>query len=322
MEASHMLGEPEVVMQRKRREVWALRAIALIISLMLWVTVLGGRKTEITKRVQLDYQIPKGLVVANQVPQEITFRVSGPRAFLKEFIDKSVSIPIDLSSSRRGDYEISLREDMLDVPLGVRVISVSQSTIPIRLDRVTQKRVPIRASFSGLLPDDLKLKSVTLQPSTVEVEGAAARLAALDAVQTDPVSLSLESIKDTQIVQLNLTELPGVTVRDNDKSVKVSIEVSGQLDRKWIRKLDVIVKQAGQSRGGKINNLKVTPPQVNLLVEGPAKIVSQLAPADFEVWAEIPVGQRGELEAKLIWTLPPGVRIVKRSADSVRISLP
>src|SRR5690606_13510160 len=94
-----------------RKDVWLLRAVALVISIILWMTVLGGKRIEITKTVSLDYQIPEHLVVSNQAPKEVSFRVAGPRAFLKEVEERSMSLPIDLRSAKPGDYEVVIRPD-------------------------------------------------------------------------------------------------------------------------------------------------------------------------------------------------------------------
>src|SRR5690606_14263656 len=93
---SASVNHTNAALARRRRDLWLLRAVALVITLLLWVTVLGGKKVEVTKRVTLDYQYPKNFIIANQVPSEVTFRVSGPRAFLNEFQERPVSIPINL----------------------------------------------------------------------------------------------------------------------------------------------------------------------------------------------------------------------------------
>ena len=313
-------------LQRSRRDLWLLRGVALVISVLLWVTVLGGKKIEMTKRISLDYQLPKGLVIANQVPREVTFRVAGPRAFLKELQERSVTIPIDLSKGRPGDYEVVVREDMLDVPLGLRVVSISQSSIPLKLDKVASKRVPIRAVFSGQLPSDMKVKTVTLKPSTVEIQGAVSRLQSIDVVPTEAISLSPNSLKQDLEVNLSIADLPGVSVADEDKVVQASIEIEGSLTRRLFHKILIGVK-VGTGNTAKFVDaaglgIRLRPDRVNFLLEGANKVIESLRDSDIEVWAEIPQLKGGTYKSRLVWRLAPDVRVVRRSSDWAEVVVP
>jgi YbbR domain-containing protein len=312
---------------KNRRDFWLLRAVALIISILLWITVLGGKKVEITKKVTLNYRLPPQLVVANGAPTEVYFRISGPRAFIKDLEAKPQSIPIDLSSAKVGDYEVLIREDMLDVPLGLKVLSVSQSTIGLKIDRVSTKRVPIRAVFAGTLPEGFKVTSVTFKPSTVEIQGARSRLLNIESVPTDAISLSPNSLRQELEVRLNTSEIPGVTLGDNGPLASVVVELQGSLQRKWFRGIKVGLRIRG---GGTLRNLqnastlgvRLRPAAVSFLLEGPDKIIERLTEQDIEVWAEIPELRQGNYRSNLEWRMAPEIRVVRRSSDWVDVSVP
>jgi YbbR domain-containing protein len=312
--------------RRARRDTWLLRAAAMVISIMLWMTVLGGKKVEMTKKIPLDYQLPKGLVISNQVPREVSYRVAGPRAFLKEIEDREMTIGIDLTSFNVGEYEVPIREDMLDVPLGLRVLSVSQSTIPLKIERVVPKWVPIRAVFAGQLPAGIRIARVTLKPSTVEIRGAPSRLQSIESVPTEPITPSPNSLKQETDVRLSMLELPGIHVDEGAKVVHVVAELEGSLSRKWIQNVPITVR-IGAGRNAKYVDpttlgIRIKPATVNFILEGPDEVISKLKPKDVEVWAEIPALKQGRYKARLDWRLAPELRVVKRSTDSVEVVVP
>jgi YbbR domain-containing protein len=313
-------------LQRTRKDLWLLRAVALVISILLWITVFGGKMSEATKKVTLDYQLPKNMVMANQVPHEITFRVQGPRAFLKDYQDRAISIPIDLTNNRPGEYEVIINEEMLGVPLGLKVVSISQSSVPIRLEHMGTKRVPVRAVFGGQLPEGLKINNITFKPSTVLVRGALSKLPSIDSVPTEPITLSPNSLRQELDVNVSLSDLPGIQVDDQGQTVHVSVELEGELSRRWVRKIPVGIR-VGSGPNAKFVDvdqlgIRVKPESVSFLLEGVDKIVQGLRPSELEVWAEIPRLKGGTYKARLDWKLPPEIRVVRRSSDYVDVVVP
>jgi len=310
---------------RRRRDIWLLRAVALIITLLLWVTVLGGKKIEITKKVNLDFQIPANFVISNQVPSEVTFRVTGPRAFLKEFQERSITIPINLKNSQEGDYEVVIQEDMLEIPLGLRVTAISQSSMTVKLDKLTTKRVPVRAVFREDL-SEVKIRSVTVQPSTVEILGPRNRLKNIEAVPTESISMGLDNLQEAIVAKITTNDFPGVRLAEEGQVVEVSVETDGTPPRRLLKDISVKVKM---NRNGQLlpiplepRGIKIRPRTVNIYVEGAKSRIDNLSAQDIEVWAELKALKAGVYRSRLVWTLPPDVRVVRRSSDWVEIVVP
>lgn len=312
--------------QRRRRDVWLLRLVALIITLLLWTTVLGGRKVEVSKRIQLEFQLPKDLVAANNLPTEATFTIVGPRAFLNEFSQRTQTLRVDLTKFTRGEHSILLREEMLELPLGLKVMGIAPQIVPFKLDRVLRKRVPVQVVLNKQLPPELAVKSFSVQPSTVELEGAASQLALISQVSTESVLVSLESYRDTQTVNLSLGEVPSVRILGGESSVRVSVDIDGTLSRRWVNKIPVQLKVGTGPRQRpsdfKQPGIRLVPNEVRLFLEGSKDVLSGLKNEQIEVWVELPELKRGEFEAKVVWSLVPGVRVVRRSHDSVRVVVP
>ena len=59
------------------------KLISVAIAIVLWVIVLGSRNVEVTKEIPLEVITPADIVPANDIPDHIAFRLSGPMIFVK-----------------------------------------------------------------------------------------------------------------------------------------------------------------------------------------------------------------------------------------------
>lgn len=110
-----------------------LKFISLFISLILWVAVVGGKKVQVGLKVPLELLLPKNVVVSNNVPTEVNFRIIGPRAYLN-LVKKAVKpITLDLTGVKSGSITFKIHKDLIDLPLGLNVIGYSPNVISIDL---------------------------------------------------------------------------------------------------------------------------------------------------------------------------------------------
>ncbi len=312
--------------RRTRRDIWFLRVVAFFVTLLLWATVMGGKPGEVSKTLDLEFQLPKNMVVANQVSRTVTVRVSGPRAFLKEFQDRNSPIAVDLSHTRVGDYEVALNEKMFDIPLGLKVLSIVPPSLQLKADKVAVRRVPIRAVFSGTLPEGFKVSKVNFQPSTVELRGPESKIFSIDSVPTVAITLKPNVLNQEIETLLNIQDFPGVTIEEKNMSAKTTIEIEGALRRRWFKSIPVrlkLVSGAEVSESTRASRaIEIRPATVNFLLEGPEKVISELNLKDLEVWANVEELVKGSTRVRLDWKLSPDLRVVRRSSDWVRVTVP
>ena len=110
------------------------KLVALFVTLILWVTILGRRDFIFSKDVELDYQIPRHLrLKTGDIPQKVTVRVSGTRMALKKFSKASEVVPVDLSRAEPGPYRFVITPRVLDLPVGVKVISITPEVLTLNV---------------------------------------------------------------------------------------------------------------------------------------------------------------------------------------------
>ena len=112
------------------------KIVALLITLILWVIILGNKDSVMIKMVRVEFIVPKNMHMINEVPKEVAFKAAGPRISLKRFNDLKEPLIIDLSAAQSGITTIRLHTDSINTPPGVRVLSVSPHSITPHLERV------------------------------------------------------------------------------------------------------------------------------------------------------------------------------------------
>jgi YbbR domain-containing protein len=172
-------------------ENWTLKLMSLVFALMLWFFIMGERRLEVNYRVPLELQnLPRELMVANEIPSMVDVRISGPRTLLMKVSPNDISITVDLTGLSPGLTSFRRLEERLNLPSGLRVTRLSPSFVDVRLERVQQKTVPISILLAGEPMNGFGVGTVRAMPDQVVIEGAESELKNVTNVTTDEVDLS------------------------------------------------------------------------------------------------------------------------------------
>lgn len=107
------------------------KIVSLFIALILWLTILGRRDFSLTKTIDIELITGPGKIVAHQSVDVAKVKVSGPRTALKKYMDSGLSqlLVIDISDKGQGEFDVEVPLNQIDVPFGVKVISVKPPMI-------------------------------------------------------------------------------------------------------------------------------------------------------------------------------------------------
>jgi YbbR domain-containing protein len=199
------------------------KIVALLITLILWVIILGNRESSMLKMIPTEYLLPRDAMIVNNVPHEVAFKVIGPRLVLRKFADSSEPLTIDLSSALEGLTTVRIHPDSINVPSGLRVVSVMPATITPSLEKIISRKAAIHLVTSGTLPQGLMLKSIEIIPNEWTVSGARSVIEKLSVVQTAPIDLS--KIKDSLSEDVPLIIDEQGVIKQKDPRVRINLVV-------------------------------------------------------------------------------------------------
>ena len=205
-------------------ENWALKLLSIAFAVMLWMFIMGERQLEVGYRVPLELQnVPKGLMVASEVPSLVDVRISGPRTLQMKISPNDISIVVDLSDLKPGLTTFKRLEERLNLPSGLRVTRLSPSFIDLKLERVKQKLVPIKVSLVGEPVAGFEVESVKSVPNEVIVEGAESELKSVNEVATEDIDLT--GVNEGFSLIVPLTHRGTYTHFKDEKTTEVQVDI-------------------------------------------------------------------------------------------------
>ncbi|HMB16245.1 MAG TPA: CdaR family protein [Pelovirga sp.] len=203
---------------------WALKLLSLVFALMLWFFIMGERRLEVNYRVPLELQnLPRELMIANEIPSMVDVRISGPSTLLMKVSPNDISITVDLTGLSPGLTSFRRLDERLNLPSGLRVTRLSPSFVDVRLERIQQKTVPINILLTGEPMTGFGVGTVRAMPDQVAIEGAESELKNVTNVTTDEVDLSGVNSSFSLIVPLQ--HQGSFSWLKNERTTEIQVEI-------------------------------------------------------------------------------------------------
>lgn len=289
------------------------KIIAVLLALALWFYVSDEQNptTEDILRVPLEVEnLAGGLVVADK-PQEVEVRLQGRRELLAKLSPRYVRAVVDLAGAGEGTHTKTVE---VVLPPDLRLVTLTPSQVSIRLDRISERQMPVVVEISGRAAAGYQVLEPVTEPTEVLVGGPQEILNRIDQV------VARITLKDNEqsfraTVPLQIEDAMGAGLGDWLQLTPATVEVVVPVVREMpSRVLPVRVKMAGEPAPGfRVSRLTVIPPEVEVF--GPDFQLAQL-----EELVSDPVdisGARADRRARLHFSLPSGVEMAPVVVEAV-----
>jgi len=206
-------------------ENWLLKVLAVGFALVLWFFVMGEQNLEKGFAVPLELQsVPEGMVVSNDVPRLIDVRISGPRTVLLNLQASELSLTLDLKGLPPGITSFKRLDERFRLPRTLKVTRMAPAVIDVRLERVRNKKVPVKVTLAGDPPEGYKVVSVIATPMRVVVTGAESELKSVNEIPTEMIDLTDVKESFSQIVPLDY--IGKYSELKEEKTADVRVEIA------------------------------------------------------------------------------------------------
>lgn len=111
------------------------KVVSLFVALILWISILGRRDFVTTKEMEVNFILAPGYTVSAQSHDRIKVKLSGSQPILKKYKDTLKSIVFDLSENQEGLIEVDIPNNRIEVPEGVRVLSVRPNVLRVEISK-------------------------------------------------------------------------------------------------------------------------------------------------------------------------------------------
>jgi YbbR domain-containing protein len=201
-----------------------LKIISLVLAIILWLFVRSEGSGELGLVVPLElYGLSSDLIVTNVTEEAINVRINGPRSQTERLSTKDIRVRINLSSAKFGANSFDILPDNLSIPQGLRVSQISPSSIKVKLDKVVDKIVRVKAVVKGKPAGGYRVVKISVDPIHINLQGARNQLLGVREVLTEEVDIS--GLKESIKVDVPL-RLSGLKLKQGiEKKVRVVVEI-------------------------------------------------------------------------------------------------
>lgn len=272
-------------------EDWVMKLIALVITLGLWLGVTGLRPP-VSRRftsIPLNLRVSNELEVTNSPVTEVTIIVLGDKSKIDQLNQRDLVVSLDLSEVLPGDRVVPITPENVNVelPAGLKLESIAPNIIPVKLERIIERDVPVKAETEGGVAEDFEIYSSTAVPQTVRVSGPESFVRPLDSISTEKISVEAKQ-EDFTAQQISLNPINPRVRLVNTTVVDVFFRIG---ERRVEKTFSVTAKtETGERR-------------VSVKLYGASSLIENLRAENIKV--EITKNEAGETVQNII--LPPEV---------------
>jgi hypothetical protein len=278
-------------------EDWLTKAVALAITLGLWLGVTGLRAPITTRlnNVGLKLRVSNDIEITNSPAQEIDLVITGDKRKIDQIKQSDLMVSLDLADAQTGDRIVQITPENVNVelPTGVRLEELQPNKIAIKLEKVEEREITVKAETEGNLSENFEIYSQTVVPQKVRIRAPESYIKSLDFVSTEKISIDdrREDFTARQVA-LNIVN-PKATLLD--ATVDVNFKIGEKRTEKHFAipvktdkgiKVATIVLYGGRSI---LESVKAENLQVEILKNEAGENVSQLT---------LPLEIQGKVEIK------------------------
>ena len=272
-----------------RRDFWR-KFMALFLALLLYFAITWRlRSDERVTDVPVSLKLPSELVSRDEEPLKVSLVVSGNRARLSEILPSAVHIRAEVDSAGVVPGEpckLRLRSsDVTGLPLGVRVTEIIPRDVPVHLEAVVTKRVPVKPRFDSEsnLPLDYAVSGTRFSPAEVMLSGPESLLEPVTAVYTEPIPL------DEQVVE-SFEYQAALRIPRNLRSDRERVEAQVDIVKAvTLRTFAAVPLRIVQSPDGehRLAAKSLSPRSVTVEVSGPKGTLAEMHSNELKAYLDI-----------------------------------
>jgi len=245
-------------------EDWALKLIALVITIALWLGVTGlSTPTAKGFTVPLNFGISNNSEITFSSAQEVDVVVSGDKRKIEQINRTDLTASIDLTDVAPGNRVISLTTENVSVvlPVGIKLDEIRTERVAVRIESVEEKDVAVRADILGKPAEGFEVYGETITPGRIRVRGPASSIKTLDSIATDSIDIT-GAQNDIVARQVRVSD-PTVAV------LNTVVDVSVRIGERRVERRFSIASASGK--------------RVSVVLFGPESILNNIEAKDLRV---------------------------------------
>jgi YbbR domain-containing protein len=252
-----------------------LKVISLGLALLIWYSVSSQQEHRDVTLSSVPLQVTntsRDVLVTALATRVVDMRVRGPATVVSDLQPSDLSISVDVTKLAPGHHTLMLDAGLVNRPAGLEVLRIDPPSIPITLERLITRAVPVVATFdeSGLASSYAVVGS-KIEPGSVEVTGPQSVVEELKQLTTKAISLGAADSEMVFTEPLDVSQVGPVSITPTQVKVTALIEELGhrQFAHVPVRRPRRVIVSA--------------PSSVDVIIAGPRSAINQVEARDVAV---------------------------------------
>jgi YbbR domain-containing protein len=286
-----------------------LKFLSMVLAITVFLLVNTDKDRETTVLVGVTYTLPEDKVLVSDRIDDVRVTIKGSWRRLRKFDTRNVD-RINLDLRRTTSSEIQISNDMIHLPSGVTITSISPRYVRVTFDKRIDKVVEVTAAVTGRPDHGYVVQEVKPVPTTIKLRGAEGMLAQLASVRTAEISLAGHT--DSFLAETEVQPPDGAAVVGNPR-ISVQIRIDEELVTRKFPGIPVVLK--GDTDPPRWT---IAPAQVDVTLTG-AVLGVEKARASLVPVVKLPVDPRAREAEITVEGVPPGIG-VKLSPEHAKLA--
>jgi len=300
-----------------QKEKWLL-LLCLMLAFLAWQGIRKNIGFEVSvSNISVDVDLPEGWAVWEKSVHRVNALFRGSRDDIRYLNSGQLRVVVPLSNPTAGDeIHIKLLEKYLKNPTGAKIVRFSPSDIFIKLDKESERLLPVKATINGSLPEGLEIDKIVCTPASVRVSGAEQILSEMQNIHTEPIQLTDRQASFKESVPIALPQVGRIRVDPDWVSVNFMLEQrtsTQEFDDIPVR----ILCTSGESR-----QIELHPKTIKITIKGQQQRIEQMRTVD--VFAYVNCADLTEstgYDLPVTIKLPSGLQLVKTDPATIQINI-
>jgi len=292
------------------------KVFSVFCGFLLWFVVIGQQQSEISIELPLEYRnVPSNYIITRSMIKKVSILLSGPSTLLKLYAKKEISFPVDLSHVHKGENEVVLYPELLNLPHKITLRVVTPSTIKVYLDKIVTMEKTVVPRFKNSIAKGYEIKKVEISPQIIKVTAEEGSLSGIKALATEDIDLKERKESFEETVPVLLTGLKYLKKVEPSK-VKVKVDIKEKFVPKTIKNIKIDVNTTLNLEG---YNIFIKPSKIDVKCDISENFLNLVKKGDFSAYVD--VNSLDNNTFPIILKYPEHIKNVQPSSEFVKVKI-
>ena len=285
---------------------------AVLLASLFWYIVQGEEILEVNRRVVVNFDIPKGMVVKGAQTRFKDATLRGPRVLLGDFSTKPLEALIHIPEGKTGPMRFRIDREYFNQWDSRIKLTVHDPYLIVTVDEKAERRVPVKEVFQGLLAQGYMIEKTVIEPDMVTISGLKSEIMKIKEVLTEPIDI--KDLNQSKIVSIALAKtLPGDVSVPAEK-VQVKVMIGEQKTNKKFTNIPIEIS-------GSQFMATVQPTTATVEIQGTEAVLSFVKRTDLKATVDIHDLQPGKHERDVQVKIPHDTTLIETLPNKATVEI-